>query len=62
VARDSSWLWFGFVELWYYPHDADDTQPVFHIFGAPALPQWDTPNVTPPLPIDPAPDPQLHNA
>jgi hypothetical protein len=28
----------GYVEVWAYPHDADDIQPLLHLVGAPALP------------------------
>jgi len=45
----------GYVELWYYPHDADDTQPVFQILGTSALPLVDIPHEKPPLPPEPAP-------
>jgi hypothetical protein len=49
----------GYIELWYYPHDADDIQPVFQLFGAPALPAMHTPNEQPLLPVQPTFNPQL---
>jgi hypothetical protein len=51
----------GYVELWYYQHDAEDVQPVLHIFGAPALAQPNTPRLQPThqLPPEPAREPQL---
>jgi hypothetical protein len=43
----------GYIELWYYPHDAEDIQPVLQIFGAPALPELQEPF---PLPLKRVPD------
>ena len=28
----------GYIELWVYPHDADDYHPLIRVLGAPALP------------------------
>ena len=49
----------GYVELWYYPHDADDIQPVFQVFGAPAEAPMNAPDEQPSLPVQPISDPQL---
>src|SRR5262245_55456384 len=48
-----------YIELWYYPHDADDIQPVFQLFGAPALPPMYIPDEQPSQPMLPAREPQL---
>jgi hypothetical protein len=49
----------GYIELWFYPHQADDIQPVLRIFGTAALPPMNTTNEQPPQPLQLASDPQL---
>ena len=56
----------GYVELWLYASNADDIQPLLHLFGMPALPLEPPPRSAPaaepaaPIPLLPLPqEPQI---
>jgi hypothetical protein len=49
----------GYIELWVYPHDADDYHPLIRVLGAPALPLVEPVSVpASPAPIQPPLTPQ----
>jgi len=55
----------GYVEIWAYPVDTDEVQPLLHLFGTPALPLKPAPRAQPrrsaePIPLQPRPrEPQI---